>query len=135
MLETAHLVSKLSLDDLLTDNPEDYPLEFTQQEPEKILNGETQIDTVNLVILDVATCPDREQLLLKLERRFEPVTIALVRSGTIGRIQELKEFYVKIFLKRPLSPNALRKAMGAVRNDRNYMDPALSDSLVEHFLK
>lgn len=133
LLDSVDLVSEQSLEGLLRDPPEEYPVAFQIESLSKFIDGSLSDDEVVLVDLNAFSGASD---LRESEFLTNPTsTIALVVPGELENVRILLDRGVRIFLRRPIGSPELIHALKALRKDRRYLDPSLSDSLVEYFIE
>ncbi len=130
------IISRRTLPAILAGGDEkDFP-DFTIYSPEKVLDRKKTVTGIDVIVLDLPGCEDVEGIIDAIRKSpGSQDIIVLVEPNTLPHLYPLKVLGVTVFLKSPLEPDTFEEARQALRNDRKFMDPALSDSIVEYFLE
>ena len=129
-----YVVTNRSLDELLQASPEDYPVDFETMDREELRNDPPTGENGGVLVLDLSACPESNCLSRWEVVRNHPAVVALVEPDHVDRVQGLIDQGVRVYLHEPIGRDELRQSLEALRKNRKYMDPSLSDSLVERYL-
>ncbi|MFB6345874.1 MAG: hypothetical protein ABEK50_08905 [bacterium] len=135
-MEDILIVSDKPETKILTDRSRHNIEPYVFKTPQDILPDDAQLSSYKILLLDTSSTRDLEKLVTILRTRTAEIPIfAVLHPGSLDGMPLLKKLDVKFFLQCPVKIPTLQEALEAKRNDRNYVDPALSDSLVELYLE
>lgn len=129
------IVSDRTVRELLDFPPEDSNFDITILSPDEVSSCEKPpTPHPDVLLLDVTHLQNPEELIQRLRDRLHPGLVALMREDTLVKMRELLDLDIKVYLKPPLRQETIRRALFSLQNDRKYVDPSLSNSIVDEFL-